>query len=1357
MTRRLLPYEHQLVEALGISQEQYLEFVALQKAYDDPKAGTVFDIRNDPATVSIVLTVVGILFQVGAALLAPKPELPQQKAQRRQREERFAPSAGFNSTQELASYGDPVNLIYCNTGANARGAVRAATSLVWSAVRSYGSSQFMQLLLVLGASEVNRIDYSRIGIGDVPLSTFNRSNTWLYYNENGAPTYNDIAYGNAADIDPTIEGRSNSSAVCLIQQNRQGFSQAFSPSNRNTFGIYDPIPINVRVMDRRRSGNSQWADNLIVIPGNPLEWAPDGRFRVGDTLKIEFKKLKSVSDPNWADRFASEQRDQLIQSLQRGSIYQLGLARLALVSDPDEDISKQDVVFTFKVIRGGRAPYTPYRKTRPIAGNNSNAVTPSGFTVEMLEKEEENVRLWLEQLQSTATKDIKRYYNPVDSTKKEGVTMPSRQIIIKGQSYNITQDLAAEDIEDNKINDTVQKSAIQINAYGVKYDFTRAAIDVTWTDETGKERSLSDDESKAQGLHLIDERGSLAYTEYQLRQFLANKPKLDAKTLRDYYGNLLVRLQTYASNVASGKFDDAIRASSATQLTWIDENNVLQTAVFSLAASGYNNDARPLAPKYQIERIRADYKNIINDLERRKEDFVGTKAQTRTFRDDIQKKIEDARENRRDAIRNVVDNYRDALIQQARDNYVPFVDINGLRRVAGIRSLRQSRDDVKGKSVTDQNGVAAVREAYEEIIQRKEEAIQYLNDILPNMDIQDNSDIFTKALVKVNTAWYQTISDVDFVQFALKARLFRRVSGRQTAYGSKSIDAPNWFSLSDNGLHARVAFFVLTISRNGGEGVITAPRLFAVRGTSDTDMFLNLGFSTSLQGKYRFAFAPVADFYAEMQEEDFLNYAFIEPRGERKEFSFPGPAGENITMSFLGRFVDKQPTTLEPAINEGKPRFTNPWDLFSPRADTDIQFSFENGPEFAISAVTEQQKGNTSDKYQNMSTLALGVFSGQGMQDLRSVTAYVTQGKTSYVVDGNGNVSLSTNSTCYAPDIFLDTVKSRLDGIGNYAEESCIDLDSLAQAKRYCVANNFFMDGVIAEQRPWREFWAEVAQYSLLEFARKNGREALVPALPCTPDGVLTREIKPTGLFTSGNILEGTYKEEHLDYGSAVQDLIATVIYRDVEGDDKTSDDVFSPKASVTVKRVGTDDSNAIRQTFDLSQFVSTREQAIVYAKYQCNQRRFIRRGIEFKTLPTQVPIEPGGYILVDMGLTPWDNLTTGVVMESGELNSPLMDNIRNGTYTALLYKDSAVRTETNVTVTNGVAASLAPRYVGFTFVLGEPTAQRARTFRVTEVTLDEEGEVTVKAIRIPCDIGGSGELLSRVADLSEGSFVVSG
>ena len=112
--RKLLPYEHQLIEALGVTKEEYLNFVAIQQDYKDPKFGTALDIRNGPgvdyAAVALVLTIVGTLFQVGAALLAPKPEVPG-GGRRQNRQQRFAPSFGFNSTQELASYGDPVNLV----------------------------------------------------------------------------------------------------------------------------------------------------------------------------------------------------------------------------------------------------------------------------------------------------------------------------------------------------------------------------------------------------------------------------------------------------------------------------------------------------------------------------------------------------------------------------------------------------------------------------------------------------------------------------------------------------------------------------------------------------------------------------------------------------------------------------------------------------------------------------------------------------------------------------------------------------------------------------------------------------------------------------------------------------------------------------------------------------------------------------------------------------------------------------------------------------------------------------------------------------------------------------------------------
>jgi hypothetical protein len=38
MTRKLLPYEYELIDALGVSKEEYLDFVAQQHIYKDIKA-----------------------------------------------------------------------------------------------------------------------------------------------------------------------------------------------------------------------------------------------------------------------------------------------------------------------------------------------------------------------------------------------------------------------------------------------------------------------------------------------------------------------------------------------------------------------------------------------------------------------------------------------------------------------------------------------------------------------------------------------------------------------------------------------------------------------------------------------------------------------------------------------------------------------------------------------------------------------------------------------------------------------------------------------------------------------------------------------------------------------------------------------------------------------------------------------------------------------------------------------------------------------------------------------------------------------------------------------------------------------
>ena len=162
--------------------------VAQQQIYSDPKEGTVLDARNWEV-VAIVLAVVGIIFQVVSALIAPQPQqaqAPRISAQQggggvpSSRDEVFAPRFGFNTQQQLAAYGDPINLVYTNIDTNPSGGVRVATSLIWSAILSYGNSQLVRLMFVLCAGGIGRIDEEKSAFGQTALRDLIAQNYWLY-------------------------------------------------------------------------------------------------------------------------------------------------------------------------------------------------------------------------------------------------------------------------------------------------------------------------------------------------------------------------------------------------------------------------------------------------------------------------------------------------------------------------------------------------------------------------------------------------------------------------------------------------------------------------------------------------------------------------------------------------------------------------------------------------------------------------------------------------------------------------------------------------------------------------------------------------------------------------------------------------------------------------------------------------------------------------------------------------------------------------------------------------------------------------------------------------------------------------
>jgi hypothetical protein len=1330
MTRKLLPYEHDLIETLGVTEEEYLAFLSVQKEYNDPKAGTALDIRNMPpaapvvagvavagtaaattattlAAISIGLTVIGIIFQVLAVLLAESPAKPKNKNQRR--EERFSPRFGFNSAQELAQYGEPINLVYCNTDQNPLGTVRVGTALVWSSIEGRGSSQFMQLMLVLGAASIQQLDFERTAFGQLPLGQFSGSNVWLYYEKNGRVKYNDKVLGDGKD--PSREGAGGGEDVCRITDRKNGYSQAFTPTSLTSVGVYDPIPVNVEIMERRTSGRPQWTNNGVTIQGANWKTGSDNKFQRDEEFTLVFQKALKRQD-KVAQEAAKDARYQFVDSLDKSATYMLGSAMFRLVDvEPNNiDLDDNEVKAKFQCIEAGRPPTTDYGKKRSKIYNDDDL---------------DKIELATDELEAGAS---------IFTTASEE-TFPTYTI---GNSYRAT--LTASDSEVLNIVlvpvDTYNRDIalsrpvgqwdgdiiLKLKKYGYKdYEFKNRET-LKWKNEL--------DENKTA---IFPRGGSIATTEAILQEFLDAKPKLDTKKVKDEINDDLEKLRQTIDDLHEGELDDELYKEARR------------------VARGLANDINKLQKDKQdeIRRLGLDRKEVrVQKTGGGNVDVLNTKTDLKdkpTRLEKLDEKINELQDDRQALISKEMQRVKKTLIRLYRNNSSPFTAFGNRYATGGIKAMKRRLTQIKGRFTTDQIGVRKIRQYLKGLIEEKKQALKDAKKVTKDWEaiIADSDDNFyTKCLVKAEYAAYQTVTACDFVKFSIRAKLYRRVQGRAKVYGTS--DAPEGFKLSDNGLQGRMAFFTMSYRETGAKNYTPVPIVFAVRRSSDQDHFLALNFKTSKLAKWEFKLNPVGDITAELREKGQRQFGFIENSGGGSSLSLPGGA----QLRWTGRLI-----AADKALKERGPLYTNEWDLFSNRSDTQVQFSFNNGPEFNIAAVTEQQLGNITGKYDEMSIMAFNVYSGKGVQDLRSITAFVKEGKNSYVVNDNGTYSLSSSSTSYAPDIFADTILDKENGIGKYAKPDGIDWNGLALAKRFCKNNGLgtqlFMDGVIADLSSWRQFWTETAPYSLLEFARIGGKETLIPSIPIDNSGKANREVNISALFTTGNILEGSYKEEFIDYGDATQDIIATVIYRETE-----AQDVFPRNASVQIKLQDADEGNALRQTFDASQFITQQKQAILFGKLLCNQRRWIRRGIEFKTFPTDSPISPGAYIYVDIGLISWDRITSGLIMEGGELNAPLTDTIANGSYSILTYAGTSGLVESfdSIGVVNGTAASLASK-AGSMFVLGAK-ADRRRAFRVTEVQMDEEGEVTVKALEHPCEESG-GKLLSRVADFSDGLFFV--
>ena len=250
----LLPQDREIMDITGMSEEQYRWFIRQAIFHSKLRPG------EPVAFLSIVASlVIGVALSVAGSLLAPKPR-QQQQQNREQRQiggqdfvsgQRFAPTSGFDSVQNVVELGSTIPLVYANrriaSDGNYYGGVRVNTNLLWSQLFSVGGGQLLRGIFLISEGTIGQPDPMQFAIGNNLLSTFDleesdTSRLSIYFT-NGSRLNNRIVDGDfiagrspaldLGNLDPTNVFAARGSGDSL----NSDFVFASTPSNQTTFGV----------------------------------------------------------------------------------------------------------------------------------------------------------------------------------------------------------------------------------------------------------------------------------------------------------------------------------------------------------------------------------------------------------------------------------------------------------------------------------------------------------------------------------------------------------------------------------------------------------------------------------------------------------------------------------------------------------------------------------------------------------------------------------------------------------------------------------------------------------------------------------------------------------------------------------------------------------------------------------------------------------------------------------------------------------------------------------------------------------------------------------------------------------------
>ena len=296
---------------------------------------------------------------------------------------------------------------------------------------------------------------------------------------------------------------------------------------------------------------------------------------------------------------------------------------------------------------------------------------------------------------------------------------------------------------------------------------------------------------------------------------------------------------------------------------------------------------------------------------------------------------------------------------------------------------------------------------------------------------------------------------------------------------------------------------------------------------------------------------------------------------------------------------------------------------------------------------------------------------------------------------------------------------------------SLVDKDELVNTSKFLHGQKLFFNGAMTDRTNLRRFIADIAPYFLCNFIVSDGKFSLKPALPVLQESgeINDGPVQIEQLFTSGNILEDTFKVEYLG-AEERRPFQAVVRYRQERKNRLPEEKTLTVESTDPAFNRTNVEFLPVEQ-FDLTQFCTSEHHALMVAKYFLSLRQLVTHTISFSTTLEGLSIRAGSFIKVVTKASPYNSANNGTIDSTGQITS--VSDLPDGQFTVDYFSvsgsDDIERGVMNVF--NGTVADSTFHDSVFTLV-NQTVSQNI--YVVEQLTFSQEGTVDIVASEHPCD-----------------------